>query len=140
MDTWSSAEAQYGKRSLVGLFSDLWRDSATLIRDEAALAKTEIAEKVVEAGTGLAALAVGGAVCFAGFLLILFAAVGLVAMALPEEYAAWLAPLIVGVVVLVVGGLLLVAGRNKLKNGNLKPSRSVRSVRRDAEVVKEHLT
>jgi hypothetical protein len=140
MDSWTSSEAHYSKRSLVGLFSDLWRDSATLIRDEAALAKTEIAEKVAQAGTGIASLAIGGAVCFAGFLLILFAAVGLVAMALPEEYATWLAPLIVGVVVLVAGGLLLTAGRNKLKNENFKPSRAVRSVRRDAEVVKEHLT
>jgi formate hydrogenlyase subunit 3/multisubunit Na+/H+ antiporter MnhD subunit len=124
----------------VGLFSEVWRDSATLIRKEAELAKTEIAEKMAEAGTGVASLAVGGVICFAGFLLVLFAAVGVLAMALPEEYAPWLAPLIVGVVVLAAGGLLLLIGRNKLRNGNFKPSRTARSVRRDAEVVKEHLT
>ena len=140
MDSWTASEARPGRRSLPGLFSDLWRDSARLIRDEAELAKTEIAEKVAQAGTGIASLAVGGAVCFAGFLLVLFAAVGLLAMALPEEQAAWLAPLIVGAVVLAAGGILVAAGRRKLKSGHLKPTRAVRSVRRDAEVVKEHLT
>jgi hypothetical protein len=66
--------------------------------------------------------------------------VGLLALALPEEQAPWLAPLIVGGVVLFAGGLLLATGRNRLKSRNLKPSRLARSVRRDAEVVKEHIT
>jgi formate hydrogenlyase subunit 3/multisubunit Na+/H+ antiporter MnhD subunit len=140
MDRWTSADTRDGRRPLVGLFSEVWRDSATLIRKEAELAKTEIAEKMAEAGTGIASMAVGGVICFAGFLLVLFAAVGVLAMALPEEHAPWLAPLIVGVVVLAAGGMLLLIGRNKLRNGNFKPSRTTRSVRRDAEVVKEHLT
>ena len=140
MDSWTASEAHHGKRSMAGLFSDLWRDSANLIRDEAALAKTEIAEKVAEAGSGIASLAIGGAICFAGFLLVLFAAVGLLAKALPDEHAPWLAPLIVGAVVLAAGGILLALGRSKLKGGHFKPTRVARSVRRDAEVVKEHLT
>jgi hypothetical protein len=139
MDSWTSANTRDRRRPLVGLFSEVWRDSATLIRKEAELAKTEIAEKVAQAGTGVASIAVGGVICFAGFLLVLFAAVGGLAMALPEEYAPWLAPLIVAVAVLGLGATLLLIGRSKLKNGNFKPSRTTRSVRRDAEVVKEHL-
>jgi hypothetical protein len=139
MDSWTATNTRDRRRPLVGLFSEVWRDSATLIRKEAELAKTEIAEKVAQAGTGIASIAVGGVICFAGFLLVLFAAVGAVAMALPEDYAPWLAPLIVGAVVLAAGATLLLIGRGKLKNGNFKPSRTTRSVRRDAEVVKEHL-
>jgi xanthine/uracil permease len=121
------------------LVADLWRESAGLLRGEAALAKAELSEKVSQVGSGIAALAAAGAVLFAGFLLVLFAVVGLVALALPEDYAPWLAPLIVGLVVLAVGWFLLSAGRNKLQAEKLKSSHSIRAVRHDAEVIKEHI-
>ena len=139
MDTLTSTDSRYERRPLVGLVSDLWRESATLLRDEAALAKAEISEKVSQVSSGIAALAAAGAVLFAGFLLVLFAVVGLVALALPEEHAPWLAPLIVGLVVLAVGWFLLSAGRNRLNAENMKPSHSMRSVRHDAQVIKEHI-
>jgi len=126
------------ERSLVGLVSDLWRDSATLIRDEAELAKAEIAEKVTDLSTRISALATGAAVLFAGFLLLLSAAVGLLALALPEEHAAWLSPLIIGGIVLAVGYALLAAARNQLKSRSFKPTQSARSVRKDMDVIKEH--
>ena len=139
MDSLEAPTREYHRRPLVGLISDLWRDSATLLRDEAELAKAEISEKMSELGAGIGSLALAGAVLFGGFLLILFAAVGLIAKVLPDEQAQWLAPLLVGVVVLFIGWMLLSAGRNKLKGGNLKPTRTVRSVQRNAEVVKEHM-
>ena len=139
MDTITPTDARYERRPLVGLVFDVWRESASLLRDEAALAKAEISEKVSQVGGGIAALAAAGAVLFAGFLLVLLAVVGLVALALPEEQAPWLAPLIVGLAVLVVGWFLLSAGRNKLQIEKLKPSHSMRSVRHDAQVIKEHI-
>jgi len=139
MDTITPTDARYERRPLVGLVSDLWRESAALLRDEAALAKAEISEKISQVGSGIAALAAAGAVLFAGFLLVLFAVVGLVALALPEEKAPWLAPLIVGLAVLVVGWFLLSVGRNKLQARKLKPSHSMRSVQHDAQVIKEHI-
>jgi hypothetical protein len=139
MDALTSTNTRYQRRPLAGLFSDLWRESATLLRDEAQLAKAEISEKVSAVGSAIASLAVGGAVMFAGFLLVLFAVVSGLARVLPEEQAPWLAPLIVGAAVLLAGWLLLEAGRGKLKTENLKPSRTARSVRLDAEVVKEHI-
>jgi hypothetical protein len=128
------------RRPLAGLVSDLWRESATLIREEAALAKAELSEKVASAGTGFASLAVGGAIVFAGFVLLLFAAVAALALALPEEHASWLAPLIVGIAVAIGGALIVSIGVRKLRAANLVPERSPRSVRLDANVVKEHLT
>jgi len=139
MDALDSMDTSYQRRPLVRLFSDLWRESATLIRNEAELAKAEIAEKVSALGTGMVSLAIGGAVLFAGFLLVLFAIVSGLAQVLPAQQAPWLAPLIVGAIVLFVGWLLLASGRDKLKTESLKPSRIARSVRRDAEVVKEHI-
>ena len=139
MDALDSSNTGYQRRSIVGLFSDLWRESATLIRKEAELAKAEITEKVAAVSTGIASLAVGGAVLFAGFLLVLFAVVAALAMVLPPDQAPWLAPLIVGVFVLLAGWILLAAGRSQLKTESLKPSRVARSVRRDAELLKEHI-
>lgn len=127
------------RRPLLGLVTDLWRQSASLLRDEAELAKAEISEKISEVGTGIGSLAIGGAVLFAGFLLVLFAIVALVALVLPEAHAPWLVPLLVGVVVLFAGGLLLFAGLKKLQSGNLKSSRTVRALQRDAEVVTDHI-
>jgi uncharacterized RDD family membrane protein YckC len=110
-----------------------------LLRDEVALIKAELAEKAAEASSGIAALAAGAGILFAGFLLVLFAIVGALALVLPEEQAPWLAPLLVGMVALLLGWFLLSAGRNKLKSNNLKPSRSVRAMSVDAEVLKEHM-
>ena len=135
----STSDPQYRRRPIAGLVSELWRESTTLLRDEAALAKAEISEKVANVGNGFASLAIGAAVLFAGLLLILFAAAGAVAQVLPEEQAPWLAPLLVGGVVLMTGWLLLSAGRNKIKSESMKPSRMMRSVQRDAEVLKEHM-
>jgi xanthine/uracil permease len=106
----------------------------------AALATAEISEKVSRAETGIASLAVGGAILFAGFLVLLAAAVGGLAQVLPPDYAAWLAPLIVGVVVAVIGWILLAQGRGKLKANDLKLSRTGRSLRRDTELAKAHIT
>src|SRR5687767_10360036 len=90
-------------RSLTQLFSDLWRQTTTLLREEAELAKAEMSEKVSQVGSGLTSVAIGGAIAFAGFLLLLFAASNGLAQVLSPELAPWLAPLIVGAVVIVVG-------------------------------------
>lgn len=126
-------------RSLIALFSDLWRETSTLVHEEAELAKAEISEKVSQVGTGVAAIAIGGAIIFAGFIVLLLAAVNGLAMMLPPDHADWLAPLIVGLAVMVLGFIALAMGRSELKSSNLRPERSMQSLRRDTELVKEHV-
>ena len=128
-----------GRRPLAGLFSDLWRETTTLVHDEVELAKADISDKVTQAGRGVGAVATGGAVLFAGFIVLLFAAVGALEMVLPPEQAPWLAPLIVGAVVTIIGAVALSSGKKKLQAENLKPTRSIDSLRRDRDVAKEHL-
>lgn len=127
------------ERSLPGLFSDLWRETATIFRDEAELAKVEMSEKVSQVQNGAASLAIGGAVLYAGFLLLLAAAAVGLAQALPDEYGPWLGPLIVGAVVAIVGWILLANARRKLKAQSLKPARTVESLRGHAQFAKEHI-
>jgi hypothetical protein len=126
-------------RSLIGLFSDLFRETSTLVHEEVQLARVEIGEKVSQLGSGVAAIGAGGAILFAGFIVLLFAAVNGLAMFLPPEHAAWLAPLIIGLIVMIAGYVALAKGRSEFKAENMKPSRTLDSLRRDTEVVKGHL-
>jgi ABC-type multidrug transport system permease subunit len=126
-------------RSLMALFSDLFRETSTLVHQEAQLAKAEISEKVSQMSSGVAAIAVGGAIIFAGFIVLLFAAVNGLEMLLPTEHAMWLAPLIVGLAVIVLGFIVLAIGKREISTNNLTPSRTMESLRRDTELVKEHV-
>lgn len=126
-------------RSLAGLFSDLWRETTTLVHEEAELAKADMSEKVDQVMTGAGSIAAGGAVLFAGFLALLLAVINGLGMVLPVDYAPWLAPLIVGVVVMAIGWGVYAGGKRELKAHNLKPTRSIESLRRDGRIVKEHL-
>src|SRR5688572_5609051 len=126
------------RRSLIGLVSDLWRETSALFRAEAELATVELSEKVSQIQTAIISLAVGGAILLAALLLLLDAAVNALAQVLPPEQAPWLAPLIVGVVVGVIGLIALAKGRRDLEAGKLTPTRTMRSLRRDAELTKEH--
>ena len=58
MDT-SAGRTPYEARPLIGLISDLWRETSRLIHAEVELATVEISEKVSEVRTGLISIAVG---------------------------------------------------------------------------------
>ena len=126
-------------RSLVGLFSDLWRETQILVHQEAQLAKAELSEKVSQVTTGAGEIAAGGAVLFAGFLVLLFAAVGALQLMIPSEHAIWIAPLVVGAVVMIVGYILLSRGRKQLQADSMVPERTMQSLQRDARLAKEHV-
>lgn len=130
--------AEPGGKPLLGLFSDLWRETSTLVHDEAELAKAELSEKVAQIGTGAAEMAVAGGVLFAGFLVLLFAAVGGLELMIDSPHAAWIAPLIVGVVVMLVGYVLLKRGQHQVKPGSLAPERTLQALRDDAQLAREH--
>jgi len=139
MDTANTEfQNQPRERSLFALFSDLWRETSTLVHEEAELAKAEMSEKVSQLSTGVVELAIGGLIVFAGFIVTLIALSNGLAHFLPEEQADWLAPLIVGVVVMVFGIISLLRGRSNMKAQNLTPERTMESLRRDARMVKGH--
>jgi hypothetical protein len=127
-------------RSLIALFSDLWRETSTLVHKEAELAKAELSEKVSQVSNGLAELAVGGLIVFAGFIILLMAASNGLAHVLPEEHADWLAPLIVGLVVTAFGVAAVLRGRSNIKPDSLAPERTLESLRQDAQMVKGHVS
>lgn len=116
------------------LLSDAVNQLTRLVRGEVALAKAEVAQNVRNAGIGIGLLV--------GAVILALVALNVLAVALVGALAAtglgpgW-AALIVGVVILLVAGLLVMRGLNALKPENLAPSRTVRSVEADAQMIKE---
>lgn len=121
------------ERSLGELFSELSRELSTLTRQEFALAKTEMSEKVSGVGRDLALVAAGGAVAYAGFLVLLAFLVLLLDLVMP----LWLAALIVGVVVIVIGGFLAKKYWTAFTRVNPTPTETVETLKEDSRWLKE---
>jgi uncharacterized membrane protein len=120
-------------RSLGELFSELSRQTSTLVRQEVNLAKTEMSQKASKVGKDVAAIAVGGAVAYAGFLAIGAAVILLLA----EVMVWWLSALIVGLVVGIVGYMLIQRGLEALKHEDLAPRQTIETLKEDAEWAKQ---
>jgi len=125
---------QTGKddRSLGELFGDLAGQTGALVREEVALAKAELTQTATQAGKDIGVLVIGGAVAYAGLLALLAAVILALATVLP----AWLAALIVGLVVAGGGALLLQRGRAALAHLDLAPRQTMATLAADADVVK----
>jgi Putative Actinobacterial Holin-X, holin superfamily III len=110
-----SMDASPPSRSLNSLFTALSRQLSALFRRELALARAELSEKVREAGSGLALLALGGMIILTGLFFIVqavvFGVVALLDLWLLAEVAVWLGPLLVGLAAVLIGWALLSNGR-----------------------------
>lgn len=125
-------------RSLGELFTELARETGTLVRQEVQLASTEMTHKASRAARDVGFLAVGGLVAYAGVLALLAAVVlGLVAATGIES---WLAALIVGIVVAVIGYALVQRGLSALKRESLAPRQTVETLKEDAQWAKDQVS
>ncbi len=127
----------HDNRSLTTLVSDLTQQSSDLIRKEAELAKAEMSEKLSEAQSALIALAIGGALLIVGMFYILNAVVYGIAEVLPPDLSPWLAALIVGTTITIIGYLLVQRSKSRLQPGNLKPDQTMDSLQHDTIMLKE---
>jgi len=125
------------ERSLGDLFSDLSRETTTLVRKEVQLAKAELTQSATEAARGIGMLVAGGAVAYAGLFFLLLAIVcGLI----EAGWDAWLSALVVGLVVVAIGAILVLRARESLKPANLAPRRTIETLKEDQEWAKEQIT
>jgi uncharacterized membrane protein YqjE len=118
--------------------AELVRDAAEqisrLVRDELALAKAEMTEKGKRAGVGAGLFGGGG-------LIALYGVAGLlttVVLALAEAMPAWLAALIVTVVLFAVAAVLALLGRRQVQQATPPmPEQAMDSVKADLTEIKE---
>ncbi|MDF3017971.1 MAG: hypothetical protein K0R44_3196 [Thermomicrobiales bacterium] len=133
----SSGSSVRDERSLGDLFSDLSRETTTLVRQEVQLAKAELTQSATEAARGIGMLVAGGAVAYAGLLFLLLAIVfGLI----EAGWDAWVSALVVGLVVVAIGAILVLRARESLKPANLAPQKTVETLKEDAAWAKEQIT
>ncbi len=123
-------------RSVGQLLRDLADDVTRLIRDELALARSEASDNLQRMVTAVIAI-VGGALLGLAALMVLLDAV---VMGLSNHMPDWMAAVIVGGVVGLVGFILVYQGQKNLSAGSLAPRRTAESVRKDIHLVKEQVS
>jgi hypothetical protein len=121
------------ERPLRELVKALGNDASLLVRQEIELGRREFDQKLAKAKKELMALAIGGAVLYAG-LLALGATVVLVLMLWMD---AWVAALIVGGALLIVGTSLFLIGRYGLSDLEVAPRRTIESLRMDVRTIQQ---
>ena len=118
------------------LVKDLSAQVSTLVRQELELAKVELTEKGKQAGIGAGMF--GGAGLFA--LYGVGALVTCAIIALATAVTAWLAALIVAVVLFAVAGVLALLGKARARRAvPPMPEQTVETVKEDVRYTKEHV-
>ena len=123
--------ADRNSQSVAALLQRLTRELAMLLRNELALASAELTQALRKTLAAAIMAALGGAVLFAGLLALLAAAV----LGLSHVMTAWLAALIVGSALSVIGVATVSIGSRSLRAQNLKPHRISRSLSKDKDVI-----
>ena len=129
-------QVQKDERSLGDLFSELAADTGTLVRQEVALAQVEMTAKATQVGKNVGFLAVGGLVAYAAVLALLAGVI----IGLSHLMPAWLAAVLVGVVVGIAAFVLISSALTALKNTNLKPEETVETLKEDAKWLKNQVS
>jgi len=119
--------------SIGELFADLTREMTTLVRQEIALATTEMGQKASGVGHDLGFLALGGAIAYAGLLAILAAVILVLGQVIPW----WLSALIVGLAVAGVGYFLVRQSLAALSEIDLTPRYTMETLKEDVAWAKE---
>jgi VIT1/CCC1 family predicted Fe2+/Mn2+ transporter len=124
-------------RSLGRLFADLSAQLSSLIRQEIDLARTEMTVKATGMTRDAALIGVGGALIYAATLTLLAA---IVLLLIDLGLTPWIAALAVSIVVAAVGLALVLWARDQMSRRGVAPTRTVDTIKDDAEWAKERLS
>jgi hypothetical protein len=124
--------------SIAALLKDLRDESSTLLRQEVALAKTELKENTTRMTNHLVHIAIGGVVAYAGGIVLLIGlghllGALLVRAGVDNEVATWLAPALLGLVVALIGWGMLARAKSALAHDDVLPRRTLDSLRTNKE-------
>ena len=123
-------------RSLGDLLSELSRETATLVRQEVALARTELTRNVARVQRHAALIVAGGVIAYSGLLAIVAAIVlGLIRLGVTP----WLAALVAGIGVAILGYMLLQQGLSGLKRDPLTPEQTIDTMKENAQWAKNQV-
>jgi len=124
-------------QSLHSLFGEAMRETSDLAQKEFALFRTEMSQSVKSMFIGLAMVVAAAVFAIAAVMLLTESLVEWLATVLESEA---LAALIVGGVMAAVAVGLGLYGRNAISRFSLTPERTVRSIKRDTEILSERVS
>jgi len=122
--------------SIGELVAALARDSQLLVRQELALARTELSQSVSRLVSAVVKMAIAAFVLFGGFLVLLFAATAAVHR---RDYSWMVSALAVGIAALVIGLILLMWARSNLRGASLAPTETIDTLKDDRDWAKGEL-
>jgi uncharacterized membrane protein YqjE len=126
-------EGQTQDQTLGALVHQLTQQVPELIRSEMRLAQAEVAQKGKRAGVGIGMFSVAGLLAFFAFGSIVATAI----LALSLVVDAWLAALIVALVLLAGAAVAGMVGKNKVAEaGPPAPERAIQGLKEDIATVK----
>jgi hypothetical protein len=129
-----STESSPDDASTGELVSRLSQEVADLVRSELRLAQAEVSGKAKKAGIGAGLFGAAGIVAL--YAVGVFIATAILALALVLD--AWLAALIVGVVLAAVAGVAALMGKKQVAQAAPPvPTETVGSVKQDIQAVKK---
>jgi len=134
------------ERSLGDLFSELSKETSTLMRQEVTLAQVELTQKATIVGKQVGSLVVGGAVGYAAVLILLAALVIAFTQLISSIFgwtimtSAWVAAAIIGLVIGGVAFSLITSALATLKKTDLTPQQTIESLKEDAQWIKNQVS
>ncbi|WP_434650643.1 phage holin family protein [Pseudomonas sp. D1-2] len=128
----AGAPAPESDASVMDLLRQLTHEVPSLFTKELALAKAEFQASLNTLKAGIAGVAGGAMVLMAGFIILLMAVV----YGLSTMMAPWLAALIVGVVVMIIGFVMVQSGKKQFEPSHFKPDRTLDALNKDQEALR----
>lgn len=125
------------ERSLGELFSELASETSTLVKQEVALAQTELTQKATKVGKNVGYLVVGGAIGYAALLAFIAALIIGLGNLLGNH---WAAALIVGVIVAIAAAVMIMSALSALKSTEMTPTQTVETIKEDAKWLKDQVS
>lgn len=132
MNNMSGAE----DRSIGSLISELLADIRLLFSQEIDLAKRELNEKVSAVAKSAVSIVIGAVLAIGGLFVLMAALVLILDLFMP----AWVAAFVLALAFLLVGGIILFLGIQKLRTMKYVPERTVKTVEEGVQRVKERVT
>lgn len=124
-------------RSLTELVAALSRDTSALIRQEVAIARTEIMQKAYGMGKDVGFIVAGGGAAYAGFLALIAA---LIIALRKAGLSWWLSAFVGGSLTIGAGAALILKGVTNLRQADLMPTETIETLKENTEWAKNEMT
>ena len=127
-------KTEHGSDATLGaLVHDLTEQLSTLVRDEMRLAQAEMTQKGKKAGIGIGLFSGAGLMAFFGLAALIATAILVLALLVD----AWVAALIVTIVLFAIAGVLALLGKKNVSQATpAKPEEALEGLKQDVATVK----